>query len=184
VGQRMVIISAGVIMNVLLGMACFVAAYLHGVQEKPAIVGYVESGGAAWRAGMRTNEEIIRIDSRDKPFFNDIRPIVMATQKDEEVKLTVKGRSGERDKTYSVYPLKDEGVRFPQVGVAPPYRLTLLSIKKKDFKPLIPGSKADQAVENGGFAPGDRIAGLTDPENPARTSTTTTLAWRSWPASR
>src|SRR5215213_6712130 len=34
--QRMVIISAGVIMNVILGMACFVAAYLHGVQEKPA----------------------------------------------------------------------------------------------------------------------------------------------------
>ena len=51
VGQRMLIISAGVIMNVILGMACFVAAYLHGVQEKPAIVGWVESGGAAWRAG-------------------------------------------------------------------------------------------------------------------------------------
>jgi regulator of sigma E protease len=164
VGQRMLIISAGVVMNVILGMACFVAAYMHGVQEKPAIVGYVESGGAAWRAGMHTNDEISRIDNRDKPYFNDIRPIVMATQKDEEVKLYVKDRS----EPFSVYPLKDDGVRFPQVGIAPPYRLTLLSIKKKGFKPVIPGSKADEAADNGGFAPGDQLIGMTDPERPAR----------------
>jgi len=172
VGQRMLIISAGVVMNVVLGMACFVAAYLHGVQEKPAIVGYVESGGAAWRAGMHTNAEITRIDNRDKPFFNDIRPIVMATQKDEEVKLYVKGRESD---PYSVYPLKDEGVRFPQVGIAPPYRLTLLAIKKKGFKPVIPGSQADEAAENGGFAPGDQLIGMTDPGNPARISNLTDI---------
>ena len=55
----MLIISAGVIMNIILGMACFVAAYLHGVQEKPATVGWIESGGAAWRAGMRTDDDIV-----------------------------------------------------------------------------------------------------------------------------
>ena len=54
-------------------------------------------------------------------------------------------------------------MRFPQVGIAPPYRLTLLSIKKKDFKPVIPGSSADEATENGGFEPGDRIVAMTDP---------------------
>ena len=164
VGQRMLIISAGVIMNVLLGMACFVAAYLHGVQEKPAVVGYVESGGAAWRVGMHTYDEITRIDDRDKPFFNDIRTSVIATQKDEEVRFYVKGKS----EPYSVFPLRDEAARFPQVGIAPPYRLTLLSIKKKDFKPTIPGSKADEASDDGGFAPGDKVLGMTDPENTGR----------------
>jgi regulator of sigma E protease len=164
VGQRMVIISAGVIMNVILGMACFVAAYLHGVQEKPAMVGYIESGGAAWQAGMHTNDEITRIDNRDRPFFNDIRTSVIATQKDEEVKFYVKGQS----EPYSVYPLRDEAARFPQVGIAPPYRLTLLSIKKKDFKPVIPGSVADEASADGGFKPGDKVLGMTDPENPGR----------------
>jgi regulator of sigma E protease len=135
------------------------------VQEKPAIVGYVESGGAAWRAGMQANQEIIRIDDRDKPFFNDIRTTVIATQKDEEVKFYVKGKS---EHYYSLYPLRDENVRFPQVGIAPPYRLTLLSIKKKDFKPVIPGSKADEASENGGFERGDKLLAMTDPANPAR----------------
>jgi regulator of sigma E protease len=164
VGQRMLIISAGVVMNVILGMACFVAAYLHGVQEKPAMVGYIESGGAAWQAGMHTNDDITRIDDRDRPFFNDIRTSVIATQKDEEVKFYVKGRS----EPYSVYPLRDEAARFPQVGIAPPYRLTLLSIKKKDFKPVIPGSMADEASADGGFKPGDKVLGMTDPENPGR----------------
>jgi len=37
VGQRMVIISAGVIMNVLLGAVCFVAVYrLHGMEDTRA----------------------------------------------------------------------------------------------------------------------------------------------------
>ena len=132
----MVIISAGVIMNIILGMACFVAAYLHGVQEKPATVGRVESGGAAWRAGIRTDDDITRIDSRDNPFFNDIRPIVMSTRKGEQVDWSSSTRPGKRPRRSTVEPLRDEGVRFPQLGVAPPYRLTLLSIKrKKGFKP-------------------------------------------------
>lgn len=163
VGQRMLIISAGVVMNILLGMACFVAAYLHGVQEKPATVGWMESGGAAWRAGMHTNDEIVKIDDRDKPFFNDIRPIVMATQKDDQVRLHVKDRS----EPYIVMPLKDEGVRFPQVGIAPPYRLTLLSIKKKNFAPVVPGSAAASA-KNPGFERGDRIIAMTDPNDPTK----------------
>ena len=64
VGQRMIIISAGVVMNFILGMACFVAAYLHGVAEKPATAGSVETGGAAWRAGIRTGSDVLKIGGR------------------------------------------------------------------------------------------------------------------------
>jgi regulator of sigma E protease len=168
VGQRMLIISAGVIMNVLLGMLCFVAAYLHGVQEKPATVGTVESGGAAWRVGMRADDDILRIGSRERPFFNDIRPIVMSTLKDEKVDVVVRHADGRTD-SYQVYPLKDEGVRFPQLGIQPPYRLTLLSLKRKGFRPTIPGSPA-AAASDPGFEPGDRIVGMTDPDDPGRVS--------------
>src|SRR5205807_6438283 len=88
VWNRMVIISAGVVMNVILGLLCFAAAYMHGVQEKPAVVGWVETGSAAWRGGLRTGDEITQIGSRRDPFFDDIRPIVMSTSKDEEVPVT------------------------------------------------------------------------------------------------
>lgn len=169
VGQRMLIISAGVIMNVILGMACFVAAYLHGVQEKPAIVGTVESGSAAWRAGIRTDADIKKVGSRENPFFNDIRPIVMSTLKGEQVPVVVEqaGSDGKRAvENLLVEPIRDEGVPFPQLGVSPPYRLTLLDAKKKAYPPVVPGSPAADAQP--AFEPGDRIVGMTDPADPAK----------------
>ncbi len=167
VGQRMLIISAGVIMNILLGMACFVAAYMHGVQEKPATVGWVESGGAAWRAGIHADDDIVRIASRDKPFFNDMRPYLMATQKGDKVDLVIQHPERKETQAISVEPLKEEGARFPQLGVAPPYRLTLLSIKKKGFRPTMPGSVAD-AAKDPGFEPGDKIVAMTNPDDPTQ----------------
>ncbi|MCE9565559.1 MAG: site-2 protease family protein [Planctomycetes bacterium] len=166
VGQRMLIISAGVVMNIILGMGCFVAAYMHGVQEKPAIVGSIESGSAAWRIGMRTDDSIVQIGSRKKPFFNDIRPIVMATQKKETVEIVIQHAGQNTTETLQIEPLKDEGAKFPQIGVGPPYRLTLLSLKQPGFKPTVPGTPA-AAAANPGFEGGDRVIAMTNPDNPA-----------------
>lgn len=168
VGQRMLIISAGVVMNIALGMACFVAAYLHGVQEKPATVGNVESGSAAWRAGMRTGDHITRIDDRSSPYFDDIRPIVMGTHKDEQVPITWErnGQEWEPNTPKFVSPLRDEGQRFPQLGISPPSQLKLLTIaKRSNFNPVVPGTPAAAAEPK--FQAGDKIVAMTDPAAPA-----------------
>src|SRR5262249_39890175 len=65
VGARMAIISAGVIMNVLLGLACFVYAYGRGMTETPAKVGVVKAGTPAFEAGLRAGDEIVAIDGRE-----------------------------------------------------------------------------------------------------------------------
>jgi regulator of sigma E protease len=170
VGQRMLIISAGVIMNVILGMGCFVAAYLHGVREKPATVGTVESGSAAWRAGIRTDADIKKIGSRENPFFDDIRPIVMSTLKGEELPIVVEqpGPDGKRVvASMQAAPIRDEVVPFPQLGVSPPQRLTLDEFKNKSYPWIVPGSPAALANDPA-FEPGDRIIGMTDPADPAK----------------
>ncbi len=166
VGQRMLIISAGVIMNVVLGMVCFVAAYLHGVQEVPAIVGAVESGSAAWRAGLRTNDAIVKIGSRERPFFDDLRPIVMSTAAGEQVELLVQRPGADTPLAYAVEPRREEDTPFPQLGIVPPYRLELLSYRKMRVQPVVAGSAADQAQPP--FAPGDRIVAMSDPAEPSR----------------
>src|SRR5437660_4982438 len=61
VGARMAIISAGVIMNVILGMACFVYAYGQGMIESPAKVSGVVPGSPAYKAGLRAGDEIVAI---------------------------------------------------------------------------------------------------------------------------
>lgn len=162
VGQRMVIISAGVVMNVIFGLACFTAAYLHGVQEKPATIGYIESGGAAWRAGMRTDDHITKIGSRAHPYFDDLRPIVMSSSKDEQVPIAWERGGAVTDTT--VTPIRDDGQRFPQLGISPPSRLTLLSGNKRKVNPTFPGTPAAAAEPK--FEPGDRIIEMTDPKNP------------------
>ncbi|MBY0459932.1 MAG: site-2 protease family protein [Gemmataceae bacterium] len=166
VGQRMLIISAGVVMNVLFGLGCFIAAYLHGVRETPAVVWTVESGGAAWRADLRTGDRITEIGGRANPSFDDIRPIVMSSQKDERVSVEWE-RNGVKSGGRFVQPLRDEGQLFPQLGVSPPPKLTLLlSPKRVTVRPVIPGSPAEAASDGGEqFQPGDRVVGMTDPAN-------------------
>ncbi len=159
VGQRMLIISAGVVLNVVLGMAFFMAAYLHGVREKPATVAQVESGSAAWRAGIRTDTDIVRINGRLNPVFADIQPVVMSTVKGESVSLDL-DHAGKRE-TLVVEPARDEGVYFPQLGVAPPSRLVLDSLRKRGVRPVQPGSPASEATPP--FEPGDTVVGMTDP---------------------
>ncbi|HEX4610798.1 MAG TPA: site-2 protease family protein, partial [Urbifossiella sp.] len=165
VGQRMLIISAGVIMNFILGMACFVTAYLHGVSEMPATAGVVESGGAAWRAGIRTGDDITRIGSRENPFFEDIRPVVMSTLKDEQLPIAVR-RNGKTDDT-TVEPIRDEDAPFPQLGIMPPYRLTLGDRKRRAAPPAFAGTPAGLAKDPG-FERGDRLVGMTDPADPTK----------------
>ncbi len=53
VWQRMVIISAGVVMNVITGVLFAAVAYFYGVPYTPAMVGGVTPGGAAWSAGVQ-----------------------------------------------------------------------------------------------------------------------------------
>jgi len=165
VGQRMLIISAGVIMNILLGMVCFVAAYLHGVREEPATLGSVVSGGAAWRAGLRTDDHIVKIDSRENPSFKDLRPIVMSTRAGETVQVTVQRDGKIMEKPFVVEPLREEGTYFPTLGIAAPSRPVLLSLKKPGFRPVIPGTPAANVQPP--FEPGDRIIAMTNPDNPS-----------------
>ncbi|TWT75427.1 site-2 protease family protein [Allorhodopirellula solitaria] len=61
VWQRMVIISAGVVMNVITGVLFAAVAYFYGVPYTPAMVGGVTPGGAAWAAGVQPGGTVISV---------------------------------------------------------------------------------------------------------------------------
>src|SRR5208282_726843 len=58
VPQRMAIISAGVIMNMIFALVFAVIAFLVGVKQIPTVVGSVMAGGAAWQAGIVPDDKI------------------------------------------------------------------------------------------------------------------------------
>jgi regulator of sigma E protease len=165
VGERMFIISAGVIMNIFLGCVLFVIVYMHGLEEKPAVIARMEPGGAAWRAGIHSGSEIERIGTRERPWFDDIRPIIWATHAGEQLPLVIRYR-GEITEL-SAEPLLDEGSPFPVLGILPPEQPMVVDRRRADAPPPYrvdsPASRAT-GTDGQGFRPGDRIVAMTDPE--------------------
>ena len=83
VWQRMLIISAGVIMNLILGAICFIIAYMHGVKETPAIASDVSTWHRRLASRNAPGSVIQQIDSRVNPDFTDLRVATTSTDDDE-----------------------------------------------------------------------------------------------------
>ncbi len=74
VPQRMLIISAGVIMNILLGIACFIYVYLSGKTEVAGQIGAIEPGSPAFLAGMEAGSKLIKVDDIENPHLISLPP--------------------------------------------------------------------------------------------------------------
>jgi regulator of sigma E protease len=60
VWQRMIIISAGVIMNLIFAVILAGIAYWFGVPYNPTVAGSTLGGGPAWAAGIQTGDQVLK----------------------------------------------------------------------------------------------------------------------------
>src|SRR4051812_10011216 len=67
VPQRMAIISAGVVMNIIFAFIFAVIAYGMGVPYMPSVVSETSPGSPAWHAGIEPGDEIVQLGSRPNP---------------------------------------------------------------------------------------------------------------------
>jgi regulator of sigma E protease len=166
VGQRMLIISAGVIMNVLLGAICFVVVYrLHGMPRPPAVVYVTEPGSPAWQKGVRSGWVINKIDHINKPWFDDLKGVVALSSKGQEIDFVFQPPKGSPVEI-KLEPRREEGDLVPVIGVTPPDKLVLTPARFQKFHelPVLYDSPAAFArVMN--LAPGDVIVRATDPDH-------------------
>ena len=145
VWQRMIIISAGVAMNIVLGLVCFAIMYNIGPQYTPPVIGALKPGGPAWRAGLRAGDEVLAIDGQELMKFKDLQIVVQLSDPDEGP-LRVRYRRGDQVRTALVLPEKQ--ALWPQVGVLGPTAPVLA----RNW-PIAPETAAGAA----GLKPGDRI---------------------------
>jgi len=145
VPERMAIISAGVIMNVIFAVLMASWAYGLGVRELTCEVSGVRPGGAAWRAGLRTGDEITAIGAIKDPIFSDLQKGVTLGDMAKGVEFTIRRPADASTRTLLLRPDTDLGV--PTVGVTSPFSLTLPS----DLKEGLPGAagRATPALEAG-----------------------------------
>ncbi|TWT47231.1 site-2 protease family protein [Botrimarina hoheduenensis] len=110
VPQRMAIISAGVIMNVIFAFLFAWIAYGVGVPETPAVVGSATPGGAAWEAGLRTGDRIIDLAGQPNPTYRQLQQAVILADLEAGLPMRVKRADG---------AVEDFVVKPNIVGLAP-----------------------------------------------------------------
>ncbi|MEM1164797.1 MAG: site-2 protease family protein [Planctomycetota bacterium] len=118
VWKRMVVISAGVIMNIILGAFLFMAVYLAGKPESPAVVGDVLPGEPAAIAGLMPGDTIEAINGAPITTFEELFVASALCPPAGELELRVRGFGSDESRLVTVDPTKnDSGLQ--QIGVFP-----------------------------------------------------------------
>jgi regulator of sigma E protease len=146
VPQRMAIISAGVIMNVIFAFIFAVIAFRVGVPSMPSIVGGTDPGGPAWVVGWRAGDQILQMDDIKNPWYDQLRQSVVLSGRDEPVKFVVKKADSGETVTTEIQPSR-ELQKIAQVGVSPSNSLTL--IEAEPTVKFAPASKVKDKIPAG-----------------------------------
>lgn len=145
--QRMAIISAGVVMNVITALFFFAGAFHLGVPSNPAVLGAVQAGYPAWEEGLEYGDKITQINNREIHSFTDILRAVAVSRG----AITIHGqhRSG---KDFRVILQPNTGGQRRMIGAGPAFGLSTPTSPDPSFtafEPASPAAKANPAIEPG-----------------------------------
>jgi len=128
--RRLVVISAGVVANVVLAAAAFMLVFLVGLRTEPPRVGDVVPGGPAAQAlpveapqagpGLRTGDEIIRLDGRRARTFNDLVLASAMASPGEPVRVRVAREGAPGPLDFRILPEASPMTGLLELGVLPP----------------------------------------------------------------
>ncbi|MDP6721841.1 MAG: site-2 protease family protein [Pirellulaceae bacterium] len=158
VPQRMAIISAGVIMNLIFAVIFATFAFSSGVSYTPCEVGEVVPGSPAWVVGLKPRDLIVQLGN-GKPsdhlrFDWDLRNAVHMVGQTDELSMLVR-RGKYQEESFALRPVihKVAGEESPMLGIAQAARPNL-----SDLMPAIEGYPASQATP--AFEGGDRVVAI------------------------
>jgi regulator of sigma E protease len=119
--QRFLVAAAGPAMNVILAVGLLTGLYVYGTElpefmSGMAIVGVVERGSPAEQAGIKSGDQIVALDGKSTPNWQDIQTRVV-TSAGREIPITVQ-RQGQRVDT-TVTPIRKGSEEAGFVGMGP-----------------------------------------------------------------
>ncbi|MGB2755087.1 MAG: RIP metalloprotease RseP [Phycisphaerae bacterium] len=154
VWQRIVVFSAGVVMNALLAIVLFSAAFLVGVNVIAPVAGEILPGSPAEKAGIRAGDRVLALGvtgQEPTPIqaFDDLMYAVTLENAGTEFTIEIERPAAEGDepvrKTFRVKSFRPEGSLGPMFGINVPQDTVLAK--------MLTTSPAYQA----GLEVGDRI---------------------------
>jgi regulator of sigma E protease len=126
VPQRMAIISAGVIMNIIFAFIFAVIAYGMGVPYMPSIISETMPGSPAWQQALGPGDEIVQIGDRKDPTFLQLMSGITLGDLNSGVSCVVRLAATGEVVTMQLKPTQEKG-RLAMVGISSPQSLVLRS---------------------------------------------------------
>ncbi len=165
VPQRMLIISAGVIMNAIFAAICFIAVYQGSGKEHPApIIGVVDAGATSFKQGLRTDAKIVKFGDNDHPTFTTLTQTVINSMENEKIPISYQLPGGPLVTTEITALDSDAGSsqpRRPVIGVLSASKPQLALKGDPKQGPFFAGTPAADAQ----FQYGDLIVAMNDPDH-------------------
>ena len=138
IGRRMIVISAGVVMNLLFAAVLFIIAFTAGVRFEAPVIGQVSPGSPAATAvasngadlqvqqiGFKSGDRILAIDDVAVTTFGDVQIATAMGRPDQQLHITVERSNVDEPLQFNITPVKNEVSGLLGIGVAPAFSMRL-----------------------------------------------------------
>jgi regulator of sigma E protease len=128
IGKRMVVVSAGVVMNIVTAILMFMVAFMVGVRFESPVVGQVQPGSPATTAvslvdgvppGIEPGDRITRIDDSVVLTFSDLMIASAMSVPGTPLEIEVDREGHDAPLLFEVEPVYDETANLRMIGIAP-----------------------------------------------------------------
>ncbi len=159
VSARIAILAAGPALNFVFAVLAYWCMFVIGVPGARPVIGEVSAGSIAERAGLLTEDEIVRVGGRlTATWEGAVVAILDEMLTDGRISLVVRSRTGEErslilDTTGRGSALTEPGQLFPGLGITP---------WTPELPPVLGEVLAGGSAERSGLKPGDRIISADD----------------------
>ena len=126
ISKRMVVISAGIVMNIITAGILFIAAFMSGVQFNAPVIGDVIPGEPAAKTDIQSGDTVIAVDGEPIRTFSDVVIAVAFSDPGEEVQFELRGAGGDQTRTVTILPEMNPQTGLLGVGLTPASSATLV----------------------------------------------------------
>ncbi len=133
VGVRMLIVSAGVVMNLIFAAFLFMLVFMIGQEVMTPVIGAPLPGTPAERAGLQYGDRILEVNGREIQDYDDFRMSVVLAEPHTPLRLKLK-RDG-RVIECSVTPENDPDRNLLQIGVPPKFTRVIADVQAEPGPP-------------------------------------------------
>lgn len=166
VWKRMIVVSAGVIMNIITGVILFVVAFMIGVKFEAPMIGAVRADSPAATArnldggvnGLLPGDQINSINGDPMTTFADIQIGAAMSHPDHELILQVTRVGSATPLQFQLDPIKDTNSGLRSFGVTPARSGTLAD--QIEIAPVIENMLIKSGLSAAGVKPGSTLTAI------------------------